>query len=119
MNCQYCLENFENEEYLNNHLKQSKTCLKYKDVLFVCKKCKFSTVGIKNIDKHIKCCKVEIDDNASYELLSEDEKDEKEEKLELKILSRIENKIDDLLKNNIKLPNIFNACTFYSTRRKR
>ena len=104
MNCQYCLENFENEEYLNNHLKQSKTCLKYKDVLFICKKCKFSTVGIKNIDKHIKCCKVEIDDNASYELLSEDEKDEKEEKLELKILSRIENKIDDLLKNNIKLP---------------
>jgi len=64
MNCQYCLENFENEEYLNNHLKQSKTCLKYKDVLFVCKKCKFSTVGIKNIDKHIKCCKVEFDDNA-------------------------------------------------------
>lgn len=98
MNCEYCLEKFENEEYLNNHLNQSKICLKYKDVLFVCKKCKFSTIGIKNIDNHIKCCKVEIDDNASYELVDEDEK------LELKILSRIEKKIDDLLKNNIKLP---------------
>ena len=103
MNCQYCLENFETEEYLNKHLQQSKLCLKYKDILFVCKKCKFSTIGIKNIDKHINCCKKEeIDDNASYELLSDDDKEE--EKLEIKILNRIEKKIDDLLKNNIKIP---------------
>ena len=101
MNCQYCLENFENQEYFDQHIKQARICFKYKDVLFTCKNCKFSTVGIKNIDKHIKSCKQEKnDDNASYELLSDDEK---EETIQLTILNRIEKKLDNLIKN-IKVP---------------
>ena len=106
MECEYCLETFEDEECLKKHKRQSKNCLKYKDVLFVCKKCKYSTVGIKNIDSHIKTCKVvKLDDNASYELLSDDDIfDKKENILPLKILERIENKIDSLLKNSVKIP---------------
>jgi hypothetical protein len=95
MNCDYCLDHFENEEYLNKHLIQSKNCSKYKDILFVCKKCKFSTVGIKNIDKHIKNTCTKEDDGASYELISDDD-----DNIQIKILNRIEKKIDSLIKSS-------------------
>ena len=101
MNCEYCLDHFENEECFKQH-KNSKYCLKYKDILFVCKKCKFSTVGIKNIDKHIKSTCIKEDDDASYELISDDD-----ENTELKILNRLEKKIDNLL----KLTNVNNKIT--------
>ena len=89
MNCEYCLETFRNSEELTKHNKQGKTCIKYKDILFVCKKCKFSISGIKNIDKHIKSCNEETNDNLSYELISDEEQED--ENVQLKILLRIEN----------------------------
>ena len=96
MNCEYCPESFKNNDELAKHIKK---CSKYKDVLFVCKKCKFSTTGISNIDKHITFCKEEIiDDNLSYELISDEEN--KEENIQLKVLLRIEKKLDNYFKNN-------------------
>lgn len=101
MNCEYCPESFKNNDELAKHIKK---CSKYKDVLFVCKKCKFSTTGISNIDKHITFCKEEIiDDNLSYELISDEEN--KEENIQLKVLLRIEKKLDNYFKNN-KIPKI-------------
>jgi hypothetical protein len=101
MNCEYCLESFKTNDELAKHTKK---CSKYKDVLFVCKKCKFSTSGITNIDKHILLCKEEIkEDNLSYELISDEEGEE--ENIQLKVLLRIEKKLDKYFKNN-KIPKI-------------
>jgi hypothetical protein len=100
MNCEYCLETFRNSEELTKHNKNTKTCLKYKDILFICKKCKFSISGIKNIDKHIKSCNEETNDNLSYELISDEEQED--ENIQLKILLRIEKKLDSLI--NYRIP---------------
>lgn len=101
MNCEYCPESFKTNDELAKHTKK---CSKYKDVLFVCKKCKFSTTGINSIDKHILSCKEEIkEDNLSYELISDEENEE--ENIQLKVLLRIEKKIDSYFKNN-KIPKI-------------
>ena len=99
MICEYCLEKFKTKDLLQKHSKESTKCIKYKNILFTCKNCNYSTVGIKNIDMHIKTCKNDNSDNDSYELISDDE-DENEK---LKILNRIENKLDSLIKNNIKV----------------
>lgn len=99
MNCEYCPESFKNNDELAKHTKK---CSVYKDILFVCKKCKFSTSGISSIDKHILSCKDEIkEDILSYELVS-DEEDE-EENIQLKVLLRIEKKIDNYFKNKKKI----------------
>jgi hypothetical protein len=51
--CEYCLESFKNNIMLTKHQTTAKYCMTYKNVLFSCKKCNYSTVGIKNIEKHI------------------------------------------------------------------
>jgi len=51
--CEYCLDSLKTKSLLNKHQNTAKYCITYKNVLFSCKKCNFSTVGIKNIEKHI------------------------------------------------------------------
>ena len=72
--CEYCLENFETNDLLKTHNKTSKICSKYKDILFTCKKCNFSTVGIKNIEQHIldKNCKI-LKEKIDFEIVSDEE----------------------------------------------
>jgi hypothetical protein len=72
--CKYCLENFDTNDSLKNHSKTSKMCSKYKDILFTCKKCNFSTVGIKNIEQHMisNNCKI-IKEKIDFEIISDDE----------------------------------------------
>ena len=55
MNCQFCLETFDDNILLNKHLKSNKTiCKKYRKIIFTCSNCNFSTIGLHNIEKH-KC----------------------------------------------------------------
>jgi hypothetical protein len=77
-NCQYCLEVFDTDELLKKHHKNSKFCLKYKDVLFTCTKCNFKTKGIKNIEKHMEICVQEtsiipLNKESEIETYSDDE----------------------------------------------
>ena len=51
--CQYCLESFKTSNSLLKHQQTQKNCISYRDVIFVCKICNFSTYGIKNIENHI------------------------------------------------------------------
>lgn len=46
--CEFC--------WLPKHQKESKRCYQYRNILFTCKNCNFSTKGIKNIDDHISQC---------------------------------------------------------------
>ena len=95
MECEYCLLSFENEELLKKHNIECETCNKYKNILFTCKKCDFSTVGLINIDKHIENNCVEKVDDISYEIISDDTP--VRENIDNSILQRIEKKIDDLI----------------------
>ena len=70
MECEYCLLSFENEKLLKKHNTECETCNKYKNILFTCKKCDFSTIGIINIDNHIENNCVEKFDDISYEVIS-------------------------------------------------
>jgi hypothetical protein len=53
--CEFCLTKCTSKIYKNH--KTDQFCQKYKDVLFTCLKCNFSTVGIRNIEEHILLCK--------------------------------------------------------------
>lgn len=55
--CEYCWAKFHSHKYLEHHHNVAKYCHNYKYVLFTCRKCNFSTRGIKNIDTHMKNCK--------------------------------------------------------------
>lgn len=76
--CEFCLETFQSQILLNKHIKTSKTCLKYKNNVFVCQKCNFSTKGIKNIDSHNETCEEEdiviLDDSDRNDSLDDDRK---------------------------------------------
>jgi len=73
--CQYCLEQVDSRNSLLKHQK-NKYCYNYRDIIFSCKKCNFSTIGIKNIEKHTCDYSLEDDDdNVEYILESEDEDD--------------------------------------------
>ena len=55
--CEYCWAKFRSRKYLEHHHNVAKYCNNYKYVLFTCRKCNFTTRGIKNIDAHVKNCK--------------------------------------------------------------
>ena len=97
MECEYCLLSFENEELLKKHNIECETCNKYKNILFTCKKCDFSTIGIINIDNHIENNCVEKFDDISYEVISDDTVIDIPINVDNSILQRIEKKLDDLL----------------------
>ena len=97
MECEYCLLSFENEKLLKKHNTECETCNKYKNILFTCKKCDFSTIGIINIDNHIENNCVEKFDDISYEVISDDTVIDIPINVDNSILQRIEKKLDDLL----------------------
>lgn len=55
--CEFCWAKFKSSRYLEHHQQQAKYCQKYKYIIFTCRKCNYSTRGIKNIDNHIMNCK--------------------------------------------------------------
>jgi len=124
LTCEYCLEIFKNKLLLKKHIKNAQYCIKYRNIRFTCLNCNFSTIGIKNIEKHTIECNDNIDinndnlvDNTSNELdndVKQEQQDKinddnlsyefdgsfydlKEKNIDLEILLRIETKIDNLL----------------------
>ncbi len=59
--CEFCWSFFNTRESVKEHQKTSKSCQKYKHIVFNCVNCGFSTRGVKNIHKHISsnCASVE------------------------------------------------------------
>ena len=51
--CEFCLISFRN---LKSHQENGKQCKKYRDIIFTCQKCGFSTPGKSIIDAHITNC---------------------------------------------------------------
>lgn len=100
--CEYCLEKFDTNDLLKIHIKTSKLCLKYKDILFTCKKCNFSTVGIKNIEDHKTKdnCKI-IKEKIDFEILSDDES-------EITLKRSFENEMREKMNLTLKLLNNLN-----------
>jgi hypothetical protein len=127
LTCEYCLEIFKNKLLLKKHIKNAQYCIKYRNIKFTCLNCNFSTIGIKNIEKHkIECIndnenkedfinnenEIKVvdqsqeqdnnnDDNLSYEF-DGSLYDLKEKNIDLEILLRIETKLDNLLEINNK-----------------
>ena len=103
MKCEYCLERFESEENIKEHQNTSKYCIKYKDISFTCLKCNLSTIGIKNIEKHILIC---------------DSQNKEAENIN-NLLTRLEKKIDILLDIKIDKIDVENSPkskkTYYKT----
>lgn len=58
--CEYCLTRFVTSRYLEYHQKFAKYCHTYRYIVFTCTKCNFTTRGIRNIEKHAKCCDKEV-----------------------------------------------------------
>jgi len=70
--CEFCLAKFKSEKLLQKH-STAKYCATYRYVTFTCQKCNFSTLGIKNIERHMQICKGETtitsqSDNSTIEL---------------------------------------------------
>jgi hypothetical protein len=103
LNCEYCLEIFDDDEQLKKHNKTNKTCFKYKDVLFTCIKCNFKTFGIKNIDKHVKKCEGFLT-KEDHEKLKNNELLLNNKNLELEIIK----KLDVIVSNTTPKPMLFN-----------
>jgi hypothetical protein len=92
MECEYCLEEFKDKYCLISHQNTAKYCLKYKKVYFTCMQCNFKTVGIKNIEKHMVECNIQISTESQDCNLDTNQNN---------ILLRIEKKIDFLLNSKI------------------
>ena len=54
--CENCLKNFETETSYLNHKNSEIECRKYRNIIFNCSKCNFSTKGINNIHNHLQIC---------------------------------------------------------------
>ena len=58
--CKDCYSIFRNEKSLLRHQEIAKYCQQYKNVIFTCSKCLFSTKGIKNINSHLESCNITL-----------------------------------------------------------
>ena len=54
--CSDCDSSFKDSRGLRQHQKKTRSCQKYKNILFVCQICQYQTQGLKNMDEHIKIC---------------------------------------------------------------
>lgn len=54
--CDRCGIYCKTAKYLAKHQKSAKYCEKYQNIIFVCKRCNFNTIGIKNIESHSDEC---------------------------------------------------------------
>ena len=90
--CTDCLSIFRSNKCLLHHQKIAKYCHKYKNTVFTCTKCLYSTKGIKNIDLHNENCKnteqlkYSNKDNDEKELVAKLEKENLNYKAELEFL---------------------------------
>ncbi len=66
--CNDCYSIFSNEKSLLRHKEIAKYCQQYKNVIFTCSKCLFSTKGIKNINSHIEACDITVSDRPDDEI---------------------------------------------------
>ena len=102
--CQYCLENFKTTALLSKHQKHAKYCISYMDVLFSCKKCNYTTVGIKNIDKHMEeniCNSITEKDSINDYIIDEESIDENTMEND-GLISKLENTLKvEKIKNSI------------------
>jgi len=106
--CQYCLDSFKTSNSLLKHQQTQKNCIAYRDVIFVCKICNFSTYGIKNIENHInkKNCYMDnvtviSDDNIDY-IIEDDEYENKIDDCQLTLQNKILKIENELKKERIK-----------------
>lgn len=51
--CPHCNVGFATKGKRNAHCKSMKTCIRYRDVRFVCTKCPFVAKGLRNMDRHL------------------------------------------------------------------
>lgn len=54
--CVYCNAEFKTRSYLHRHQVDASYCRKYRDVMFICRKCGFKTLGLKTIEAHLSNC---------------------------------------------------------------
>jgi hypothetical protein len=92
--CKFCFTSFSKEQQLIKHKEGKKYCLEYKDVIFICLKCNYTTKGIKNIDIHKNTCIA--NDNFEKMYFKTEPKNTED------IVKEIDNKVE-LLENRIKL----------------
>ena len=96
--CEDCLLKFTKQEMLIKHKETSKYCQKYKNILFTCLSCNFSTVGFKNIEKHdpVRC---QIKNEKDKDLIARLEKSLEQEKIKSDAYLKI-------IENNIKVAHV-------------
>ena len=96
--CEYCSIIFKSPNSLLLHQTNTKRCKNYRDVIFTCKRCLFSTIGIGNIDRHMKLC--QSSEYPSLNPISDMSKNISELEEEI---SSYKTKIEDLLDHNKNL----------------
>lgn len=57
--CEHCEKVFKTSLLLEHHINKTRACLKYRDVIFSCRKCKYIAKNIKDVEQHTKDCKVQ------------------------------------------------------------
>jgi len=68
--CNDCYSIFRNEKLLLRHQEIAKYCQQYKNVIFTCSKCLFSTKGIKNINFHTESCNITTSELLDNQILT-------------------------------------------------
>lgn len=105
--CEYCWSSFKNVKYLEHHQRIAKYCQNYKYVVFTCRKCNFSTRGIRNIEQHIKECVStrEISDDPMLDLQKRIKELEEENSAYKAKLSNVKESISSIeeIKNLLRL----------------
>ena len=85
--CKQCKKRCKNQDSLDKHNSEAKFCHKYKNIVFLCSICDFYTIGIQNINTHIKTCNSQNVHNTSNLLSKQAEEIESH-----KLLYRIKKK---------------------------
>ena len=107
--CENCWGLFNSNKALKKHMDNTKYCLKYKNIMFLCTNCGWKSKGIKNVDAHI--CSFTEEQAKSAEDELKEVKIEKE-KLEISLarfkklymLEKFKNSIwKNIIQNNTKI----------------
>ena len=75
VSCNYCGKKCKNTQVMKKHQSTTKYCYGYKHITFYCS-CGYTTIGIKNIDRHVENCK---GDNTRYGNILDDMKSQIEQ----------------------------------------
>lgn len=67
--CNNCGRKCKSENTLTTHKKTSKDCIKYKNIIFLCKCCDYYCIGIRNINIHLNTCEKKEDTPPDTHLL--------------------------------------------------